>query len=153
MLGLCDKWYKDWGILESKQQLIEKYIKGIDFCISHDYPSIGFIKKNFPNHLLLLNGIFLDENVDSSNVKKAVLLGNSKGTIRYDGVRSCDVYVRHNSNIRIEAVGGAKVFVETYENCVVDAIADSYSKIFVYHHGGTINNIGNVIIKERALAV
>jgi len=146
-LGLCDQWYKDWGMLESRQQLIEKYIRGIDFCIKHDYPSLDFARENFPLHLRLSNGIFIDDNVDASNLKIAVLLGKSEGDLRYDGLRSCNVYVRHNSKVNIEAKDGAKVFVETYEDCQVETHTDSISKIFVYRHGGTCT--GNAIIKER----
>jgi len=148
-LGLCDEWYNDWSSFESKKKLAEKYFRGIDFCIRHDYPKLNFIRENFDKEFLISNGIFLDENVDASNVVKVVLLGKSKGELRYYGTRSCDVYVRHSSDVRIVATEGAKIFVETYNNCHISANADEYSKIFVYRHGGSVDYEGNVVVKER----
>jgi len=148
-LGLCDEWYNGWGKKENRQQLIEKYLRGIDFCIKHDYPTLAFIKSEFPNDLLLGNGIFVDEDVDATNLRKAVALGQSKGEIRYDGLAVGAVYVRHQSEITITATDGAKVFVETYENCKLKASADEYSRIFVYQYGGEVSHDGNVVVRNK----
>ena len=42
-LGLCQEWTSKWNN-ESKESLVEKYVKGIDFCIEHNYPSLAFMK-------------------------------------------------------------------------------------------------------------
>lgn len=151
-LGLCDKWYKEWDKKSTRQELIEKYIKGIDFCIQHDFPNLDFAREYFPNNQLVQNGIFLDDSVDAYNLKTAVLLGGSKGEIRYDGQRAGDVYVRHQSEVVITAEGGARVFVEVYDNCKVFAKADETSKIFVYYHGGDIQSEGSVLVRDKRKA-
>lgn len=151
-LGLCDQWYDQWDRNETKQELIEKYLKGIDFCIKHDYPNLDFVRAYFSKSLLISNGIFLDENVDASNLKTAVLLGESRGVLRYDGLRTGNVYVRHQSELQIEATDGARVFIETYEGCKVHVVATGNSKAFVYWHGGEVTHNGNVTVRDKRKA-
>lgn len=152
VLGLCDQWYGEWEKEETKQELIEKYLKGIDFCIKHDYPTLPFIKANFNKAQLLLKGIFLDENVDASNLKTAVLLGESKGELRYYGLSVGNVYLRHQSEVTIEVNDGARVFIEVYENCKLKVVSVGNSKAFVYWHGGEVAASGNVYIRDKRKA-
>lgn len=42
--GLCTQWQGDWQNNKSQQELIGMYIRGIDFCIEHDYPTVEYIK-------------------------------------------------------------------------------------------------------------
>lgn len=151
-LGLCDQWYDQWNKNETKQELIEKYLKGIDFCIKHDYPKLDFARAYFPKKLLIGNGIFLDEDVDASNLKTAVLLGESKGVLRYYGPKTGNVYVRHQSELLVEAADGARVFIETYEGCKIHIVAVSNSKVFVYWHGGEVSYEGNVTVRDKRKA-
>lgn len=147
--GLCDKWYDGWDRRSSEQELIDKYLKGIDFCIKHDYPTLSFIKENFNHKRLLMNGIFVDESVDTSNVQTLVLLGNSSGVSRYDGLHVGNIYLRHTSQLTVEASDSAKVFIEAWENCKLRVVATGSSKVFVYWHGGEVTKQGNVIIRDK----
>lgn len=148
-LGLCDQWYNDWGDKESMQQLLEKYLRGIDFCIKHDYPKLEFARKVFPKDILMAKGIFLDSSIDASNLITAVALGESIGTLRYHTNSTGNVYVRHHANLRIEVDESSKVFVEAYDNCRVHVVAKGFSKAFVYWHGGEITYEGNVTIRDK----
>lgn len=152
VLGLCDQWYDGWDKEETKQELIDKYLKGIDFCIEHDYPRLEFIKAYFPKTLLEKNGIFLDEVFSCGNTasyKTVVALGKSKGMMWYIGPVSRSVYARHNSEVTVKATDGARVFVEAWENSRVRAMADDESKVFVYWHGGEVTSEGNVVVRDK----
>ena len=149
-LGLCDQWYNDWGSKETKQQLIEKYLHGIDFCIKNDYPKKEFIKAYFPKNLLAEKGIFLDEKIAHTNLCTAVLLGESDGELKYDGYSVGKIYVRHQSVVKVNACDRARVFVECYDGTKVDAVATDDARIFVYQHGGIVRNTsGNVFVRDR----
>lgn len=148
-LGLCDQWYKDWSDNETMQQLIEKYLRGIDFCIKHDYPNLYFARKVFPKDILKANGIFLDSLVDADNLMRSVVIGNSIGVLRYSGNRTGNIYVRHSSEVTIDVKGDSKVFIEAYDHCIVRVACDKDSKAFVYWHGGMIYYGDNVIIRDR----
>ena len=152
-LGLCDQWYDQWDKEETKQELIEKYLKGIDFCIKHDYPKPDFIRAYFPNSILVKNCIFLDTlNVETSNLSRAVFLGKSNGRITYDGVKAGNIYLRHESELDVKATGGARVFIETYEGCRLNVEAKENSKVFVYRHGGEVHVSGNVMVRDKRKA-
>jgi len=148
-LGLCDQWYKDWSDNETMQQLLEKYLRGIDFCIKHDYPNLDFARKVFPRDILIANGIFLDSHIDADNLMRSVVIGNSIGVLRYSGNRTGNIYVRHSSEVTIEVKGDSKVFIEAYDRCIVRVVCDKDSKAFVYWHGGMIYYGDNVIIRDR----
>ena len=148
-LGLCDQWYEDWDLNSPKEVLIDKYLKGIDFCIKNDYPNLDFIKAVVPEKMLADNGIFADCSVVKSNMKTAVLLGKSNGIIRYDGLGTGNVYLRHQSELTLEVSGGARVFVEVYDDCRLNVVATGMSKVFVYWHGGKVNASGNVTIRDK----
>jgi hypothetical protein len=151
-LGLCDQWYKDWGDNETMQQLLEKYLRGIDFCIKHDYPNLDFARKVFPRDILIANGIFLDSHVDADNLMRSVVIGNSIGVLRYSGNRTGNIYVRHSSEVTIEVKGDSKVFIEAYDHCIVRVVCDKDSKAFVYWHGGSVYSEGNVTIRDKRSA-
>lgn len=147
--GLCDEWYKGWDKDSTRQELIEKYLRGIDFCIEHDYPRVEFIKAQFPRQLLERNGIFADCEVDGDNIGTCVLLGSAHGVLRYHGFCSCSVYVVHKGCVDIQATDGARVFVEVYGESVVMVSADDTSRVFVYQHGGNVKVDGNVTIRDK----
>ena len=153
LLGLCDKWQDEWDIRSTKEELINKYIKGIDFCIKHDYPSKDFIKDCFPKYLLNSKGIFVDEkNGDSDDFSKAetvVLLGECRAAICYSSPCSKSVYIRHKSYADISVLGGAVAFIEMYDDSHLNLYTDMDSKAFVYLHGGSVESAGNVVVRDR----
>lgn len=155
MLGLCDQWYDAWEKDETKQELIEKYLRGIDFCIAHDYPRLEFIKAHFPKAMLEKNGVFVDEVFSCCNTatyRTVVALGKSRGTLTFDGMTCRSVYARHHTEVTVRATDGAKVFVEAWEDCKVNAYADDESRVFVYWHGGEVTTDGKVTVRDKRKA-
>lgn len=152
-LGLCDKWQDEWDKDETKQELIEKYLRGIDFCIAHDFPKLEFIREYFPKKLLEKNGVFVDEAIgrrdDVAAKETVVLLGRSQAELHYDGLGMGNIYVRHQSEVTIVARGWSRVFVECYEDSVVNVSSEDEGKVFVYQHGGVVNAEGRVLIRDR----
>ena len=155
-LGLCEKWKDEWEKDETKQELIDKYLRGIDFCIKHDYPKLAFIREYFPKKLLNKNGILLDENVgrrdEMASHGTVVLLGNSKAELHFNGLRTGTIYVRHQSELTIVARDNSRVFIECYEDSKVYVSAEVTSRVFVYWHGGTVEADGNVTIRDKRKA-
>ena len=86
--GLCTQWQGDWQNNKSQQELIGMYIRGIDFCIEHDYPTVEYIKGNFDRSLLHQNHIFVDEPV---KFDPDYVLSFGK----YSGRKLVDVYKKH----------------------------------------------------------
>lgn len=132
-LGLCKPWTEAWGDCD-QQELIDKYVRGIDFCIEHQYPSNEFIKANFARALLNRNLIFVDEHIDMKEARSGVYVinGECSGTIRFPQWAAATIYVRHRSKIRIEADGFTKVFIRVYDGAEVDVSQQGGAIAMVY---------------------
>lgn len=150
-LGLCKEWTEGWGNPDP-QQLIDKYLHGIDFCIKHDYPGNEFIKRNFDKELLHKNGIFVDEEVHLRNVKgRCVLNGRCKGMLLFDGLSVCDLYVRHGSEVVIDCSRLSKVFINVYDQAKVKVKQVDAASVYVYKHGEqcAVDIEGDVMIRMK----
>lgn len=124
--GLCNEWYGEWKDETDVDELLEKYVRGIDFAIEHDYPSLEFARKYFASkpmkEALHRHNIYLDEEVNlvESNSGVWVLLGKCTGRITFDAWAVANVYVRHESNVRIDAEDLSRVFVSVCESAEAD---------------------------------
>ncbi len=147
--GLCNQWTSEWNN-ETIDSLCDKYIKGIDFCIEHDYPSNEYIKKNFDG-VMQKHGIYVDDIFDKENIKKCVVNGMSAGKLIYDKFNIGRIYLRHNSFLSISAKDSSKIFISVYDNSNLEITECSdYAKIYISKYGGNIKfntNNKNIIIK------
>ena len=155
-LGLCQQWQGEWRDNSTRDELAEKFIRGIDFATKHNWPSPEFIKKNFDPEFRRRWGVYIDEEVaiTSQHTEPSVLvfLGKNEGTLEFDGFGSKDIYVRHQGKLRIVAAGKSIVRVTTYDDVEIDAEAVDDARIFIYHHGGKVRMSGRVAYREREQA-
>lgn len=132
-LGLCKQWAEAWGDCD-QQELIDKYKKGLDFCIEHQYPSNELITENFDRSLLNENLIFVDEhlNLDDAPSGVYVLNGDCSGTLHFREWAVATIYIRHTSKVSIIAEDFAKVFVRVYDETEVEVcdVADAGVKVY-----------------------
>ena len=152
-LGLCQQWQREWRDNSSNDELVDKFIRGIDFSIKHDWPKPEFIKTHFDSDFLKRWGVFVDEKVamTSQHTERSVLvfLGKNEGTLEFDGFDSKDIYVRHQGKLRIVAAGKSFIRITTYDDVEIDAEAIDDARIFIYHHGGKVKMSGRVVYRER----
>ena len=132
--GLCAKWQSDWTDNKTPQELIEMYKRGIDFGIANQYPSNEYIKANFDRELLHCNLVFIDEDIDFTNAPSGVYIlnGECSGTIRVAPWSVVTLYLRHYSNVQIEAGDFARVFIRLYDNSDATVSAAENAIIKVY---------------------
>lgn len=132
--GLCAAWRHSWESDKTQQELIDMYVKGIDFSLLHDWPSVNFIKANFDRELLNRNLLFVDEDIDLDNAPSGVyvLNGECSGIIRLAPWAVATLYLRHNTNIRIIAGDFARVFVRLYDNADATVNAGESTVVKVY---------------------
>ena len=134
--GLCTEWTNDWSENHNKQELIEMWLRGIDFAISHNYPSNEFIKENFSAELLKENNVFIDSIIREYNLNRiAMACGNSEGELVFDRFSSCDMYIRHTSKVHFDVSQVAKVFINLYDNAEITIKQSDIAKVYVYLHG------------------
>lgn len=132
-LGLCKQWAAEWGEC-GQQELIDKFKKGIDFCLERDWPSTDFIKANFDPELLHRNLIYVDERLDLKNAPNGVyvLNGECTGTLWFNSWAAATVYVRHSSQVTIIADDSAKIFVRLYDEADAEVMELDEAVIKVY---------------------
>ena len=147
-LGLCAEWTAEWRDGSTKDEMAEKYVRGIDFCITHDWPSCDVIKKEFGD-VMHNHGVYVDESVRLHNPKTVILNGHCDATITCDGFAVTNVYVRHKSKLSIVCRGFANVRVNVLDNSCVNINSESPAKVFVYQYSGDVKAFGNAVIRDR----
>ena len=134
---LCEQWTKEWKDDSDIDTLLDKFIRGQDFCVENDYPTLEFCRKHFANRLedLHRHNIYLDEKVAIDHAYSGfyVFLGDCTGYISADGFCAATIYLRHNSNIRVTSVGAARVFLHYFDNSDGTTCLVSGGKIRKYY--------------------
>lgn len=133
-LGLCKQWSREWADNSGQQELIDKYVRGIDFCIEHQYPSNDFIKANFDRGLLHENLIYVDEHLDLDNAPSGIYIlnGECTGTIRFHSWAAATIFVRHESRVNIEAGDFARLTIRIYDDAEVETSSRESSAVRIY---------------------
>ena len=73
-MGLCKQWTSEWSKDSSRDELIDKFVRGLDFCIEHDWPSVDVMKRDFGD-VIHRHGVYADERVDLDDASTVVLHG------------------------------------------------------------------------------
>lgn len=148
--GICEDWFNDLMNTKDKGRLIQMYLKGIDFCLSNEYPSLSFIRENFVGAMEPY-GVFLDEEIKAENFRHVVALGNCYGTAVYSGFEVGQVFAKHNAKLTVTAKDNSFVMIDVFDNAEVEVIASDNAKICVNHYGGRVisnsSEPGNSVIK------
>ena len=148
-LGLCEQWTKEWTDGTTKEGMMEKFVRGIDFCIEHDWPSVKVMKRDFGD-VMHDYGVYADENVEAVNAPLVVLNGECVGNIEYMGTATGEVYARHRSEAKIKVRGLTRCFVSLYDEAEVSVECEEGCRVFVYVHGGRVKKTkGNVTIRDK----
>lgn len=141
LLGLCDEWHNAWKDNTTMQELINKYIRGLDFCLKHRWPSNRFIVEHFDRGLLRRNNILVNDNRSVLNPKVAVLLGQSTATVRVNGSHLSTIYVLDDSALDLVIHTNELVIVHAFDNAKVRVVVgDGYkcAVVVLNHSHGTV---------------
>ena len=122
---------------EGKDDLIKMYLKGIDFCLSNEYPSNEFIRQHFIG-VCEAYGVFLDETITAENFEHVVALGDCEGAAAFNGWNAGQVFVKHRSRLKVLATGNSFVVVDVFDETAVEIEARDNAKVCVNHYGGKI---------------
>lgn len=140
--GICQEWHDELMSLKDKDAMCEMYLRGIDFCISNNYPGNDFIRSHFKG-IMERHGVFLDDAVKVKNKPKCVCLGACSGCFEVDGFNTCEVFVKDGSEITITAKGNAFVVVDVFDNAKIIIHAHDRAKVCVNRYGGTVQHCTN----------
>lgn len=150
--GICKEWHDRLRRQTEITGLVAMYIKGIDFCMAHNWPDLETLRRAFAGDPFVRDhGIFIDaKNVDVKNRATTVLLGASDAAISFDGYEVGEIYVRHNSNAKLAVSGRAFVVVDVYDAATIQITASDQAKVFVKNHGSApveVNHGPDAVVK------
>ena len=141
--GICKEWYERLRDQKDIAGMLAMYIKGIDFCMAHDWPDLETLRRDFAGDPFVADhGVFIDKKkFEVTNCAMTVLLGASDAAITHNGWSVGEIYVRHNSVAKIAISGNSYAVLDVYDNAVVRIIATGNAKIIVKNHNNCTINV------------
>ena len=141
--GLCQPWQNKLRDGVSVKRLVDLYVRGIDFCIKNDYPTLEFIRDNFKGKCEQY-GVYIDDSVTEKDRKTIVLNGDCKAMLEYGGYSVSTVFVRHNSQAAIVASKFANVTIDAFDNSHLVVAVTGKARVSVNLYGdASVEVIGN----------
>ncbi len=139
--GLCRMWQMKLKPGTDMKSLVGLFIKGIDFCIANDYPTLDFMRQNFKGHCEPY-GAYVDDDVKVDNVPNVVMNGDCKALVLYDCYNVGNIYIRHGSVVELTAADNAFVTVDIFDNAKL-YVATAGCKARV-----NVNVYGNAVVEK-----
>lgn len=113
--GLCLLWQRKLRGNLDTEALVKLYIKGIDFCICEDYPTLDFLRAHFKGNSEPF-GVYIDEDMPTLiNKPDLVLNGACRGMLEYDRYSVSRLYVRHTSEIAVNVSDHAILTIDVFD--------------------------------------
>lgn len=134
--GLCRLWQRKLHNGLSTEELVKLYIKGIDFCISENYPTLDFLRENFKGKSEPF-GVFIDDELPPmKNEPDVVLNGACKAMLEYDGYSVSRLYVRHDSEVAVNVSDHANVSIDLFDHAKLHiAVVGNDAKVLINVYG------------------
>ena len=150
-LGLCNDWQKLWKNDWSKEKMVERMYKGLDFCLKYHYPSNDYILKHFDLEFRRQSNVYVNDKYSVCNPKQSLVLGSSEITFRYNAWGNGYIHVRDNSTVKVFARNKSFVIVHLYENAYVTAEQTDKAIIVLIKHSPNVTIVAekNIKVKEE----
>ena len=150
-LGLCKDWQELWRKDWTKEKMVERMYKGLDFCLKYHYPSNDYILKHFDLDFRRQSNVFVNEKYSVCNPKQSLVLGTSEINFRYNAWGNGSIHVRDNASAKIYARNRSFVIVHLYENAYVTAEQTDKATIVLIKHSPNVTIVAdkNIKVKEE----
>lgn len=132
-LGLCEPWQKLMATGDT-DKLLALYRKGIDFCLSNDFPSNADLKR-LAGDKLKEYGLHVDSTVTLTNEPFTVLLGGSIGNLSYSGYSASRLFIKHKSQAVIDVFGNAYLDIDCFDGSAVNVVCRDNATVRVAVYG------------------
>lgn len=134
--GLCSQYQGLIDRSQSIEDLARLYIRGIDFCIGNDYPTLDYLREHYKGRCEPY-GVYVDDDIKGlRNVPDVVLNGGCKAVLKYDDYSVSRLYVRHESLAGIFVSGHAVLTIDAFDNShLVIAVAGGNAMVIVNKYG------------------
>lgn len=146
--GICADWATYIENAKSKEELMEMYVKGIDFCLEKNFPSNDDLLRLGGADFLANYGVYVDAIPKISPF--LVLLGSCYGTIEYSDFSVNQLFIKGNSNVNVIATENASLIIDCFDNATLNVTQEDQSNVMVNVYGNAIvTATGNVKIIHK----
>lgn len=151
--GICQEWGDRLAGCNDDQidKMMIMYVKGIDFCMDHDWPDLQTIRDHFKGRMEE-HGVHCDEECQIVNQRFNVLLGRCRAAMTFDRYEVGQIYIRHETTAEIAANDHAFVYIDVYDGAKVKIIASDHAKVCIKNHGNAdiqVERSGDAVIKRH----
>ena len=151
--GLCRPWFAEMLKINDVKLLCDMYFRGSDWAMENDFPPVDVLRKfkgNTDKH-----GLFTDFKGSAGllNIGKpqyAAFFGDSDADLICEEFSVSEIFVRHNSKLKLTVKEKAIAFVNVLDNAELEIICEGTAT--VYHYGENvkikISGLVNLLKKE-----
>ncbi len=145
--GLCRDYQRRIKASGSIGDLVWLFIRGIDFCVKNDYPTLEFMREHFKGKSEPYGG-YVDDDIDVRNKPELVLNGHCRAFLEYDEYSVARIVARHTSECAINVSEHAIVTIDAFDNVnLTVAVAGTDAQVYVNKYGDSkVECIGQGII-------
>ena len=148
-LGLCQHWQDSWKKDWSREKMVERMYKGLDFALIHHWPSNNFILKHFDQDFRRRSNVYVNDIYSVCNPKQSLVLGTSEITFRYNACGNGYIHIRDNSSAKVFAKNKSFVIVHLYENAFLEAEQTDKATIVVIKPAPTVTVAAEKHVKVK----
>lgn len=134
--GLCDEWHRQLLGYTDKHDMVAMYIRGLDFCLSNDYPSNDFIRTHFSG-VAEEYGVYVDAlGLALVNPRRIIALGSTSGKATISDCSVADVYLKGDSKIELEVYGDAVVTIDVFDRAELSVSVRDRASVYITRYQG-----------------
>lgn len=132
--GICREWHARILRANSREVLLDLFVRGLDFAISNDFPSDKLAGEfsDLAPHV----GVFINQPILDRYITKRLIARDAEGTATFDGFTAGEVYALRGAEVEVIAKANAYVTISVEKGAKVHAIAIDNAKIVIADHGG-----------------
>lgn len=154
--GLCAMWQRDWKEDWDFKTLAQRYLRGIDFCFKHEYPSNEYMLRISEQSFRREVGIIIDDNYSLLNPEVCAIMGNSKVKVRTNSNTASSIWVKDNAEVTLIARGRSSQHVHVFGNAkIIVEDCEMGAEVLIFRHSDKVEvvpyegSIGKVLIHEE----
>jgi hypothetical protein len=133
--GICEPGAEIIAGIQTVDELLAYYRKGIDFCLSNNFPSNEDLLRLAGVDVLDKYGIWVDGGVNSINPDFSVALGRCTGLITINNYIVSHLFIKHQSTIAVNVSDNAFVVIDCFDDAAVSVTALENSKVLLNIYG------------------
>ena len=145
-LGICKEWATRLKNA-SEKQMAKMFFTGSDWAFENNFPTIELLEKH-PNAMKY--GLHLDADHETfDGLEHLAFFGKSTANVLLHNFEVAEVFVRHNSEIFIDAKNHAIVDVMLEDNARIEVQKDDTARVSVWVYSENAQALGNMTKKTH----